>query len=128
MDSTKPTVMAPVHLSSFNLFDEMKVDSTTNKYMWRQTVTLWAIRILTYAEGKENREKVVPNTLCLTIYSCMTYGYQTLVNRSVDAGELGLRSNTNTPNDERIETLEMIISVFAKDSVTDSVFRKIKMI
>lgn len=70
----------------------------------------------------------VTNTLYLTVFSCMNYGYQEIVNRSVNSGEICLPNNSNTSNEERIEALEKIISILAKDSISDSVSSKVNMI
>lgn len=117
--------MGPAQQTSINIFESPRLESTTEKYIWRQNVRLWAEQVLDYAEGGDNRANGVANTLCLTLYSCMNFGHQQLVNRSVDAGELCLRKSTNATNNERLDEPEKGIQLVARDSVSDSVRRKV---
>ena len=104
-----------------NLLNPPKFASATDKLAWRKDVRYWAMNLNACVDGGDSRAKGAKCAMAMILFRSLPVAKRQTLEKLVDTGELSLDAGADF--EAQNAAIELIISVVAKDSASESIQR-----
>lgn len=121
--STSPTVTGPGAIQNAQLQAATVFKPFLDKLRWRKNVLSWAQIIPACVHGGDSRSKRLLIALCTILFHSLLRLSQQLVEKEMECGNLIFDSVNPGYLFERLDTVEAIINIIARDSTLDAIRR-----